>query len=143
VAAYEGTAGIAPFRCNASFRQRPGPALTHPTSQKGTVGMKFLVLLDQHGGRSAPEAVENLARESREWVQEQQRNGRIEVAYYFIEGGGFMIANVDTPEDLFDLIHGRPAPLLKPTARMILDFEPAMDRHTPYHLRNTERALGR
>jgi len=105
--------------------------------------MKFLVLLDQHAsGRSAPEAVENLARESREWVQEQQRIGQIEVAYYFVEGGGFMIANVDTPEVLFDLIHGRPAPMLKPTARLIMDFEPTLERHTPYHFRNAQRALG-
>jgi hypothetical protein len=105
--------------------------------------MKFLVLLDQHrSGRSAPGVVEDIARESREWVQENQRNGRIEVAYYFVEGGGFMIVNVDTPEDLFDLIHGRPAPLLTPEARLIMDFEPTLERHTPYHVGHSQRALG-
>jgi hypothetical protein len=106
--------------------------------------MKFLVFLDQHrSGRSIPEAMEEIARESKRWVQEQQRNGRIEMAYYFVEGGGFMVVNVETPEELFELIHSRPAPMLTPSARLIMDFESTIERHTPHHLRNTRLVSGR
>jgi hypothetical protein len=66
---------------------------------------------------------------SKEWYREHQQAGRIEAAYVFPEGGGFMVVNVDSLEDLQDLIFSNPGSIfLEHEVHPLLEFDVGMDK---------------
>ncbi len=105
--------------------------------------MKCLVLLDMTGAAEAPnpQAVDELAAASKAWVREHSQE--LEATYTFVEGGGCMIVNVNSPEELHELIHSNPSsPFLSHEIHMVLDFEEGIDRLASHYKSGLERAHG-
>jgi muconolactone delta-isomerase len=90
---------------------------------------KFLVLAslgpnqpDSGGAAQAADAVKG-------WVTEQQRGGRVEVAYTYPGGGGAAIINAESTEDLQQVLVSNPATaFLRYEVRPLVEFHESMDR---------------
>src|SRR4051794_27726563 len=98
--------------------------------------MKFLVLLsDAEGGHPArPEHVDELSGGSRQWLDEQLRSRRVEAAYVFPEGGGCMIVNAHSPEELHDTLQSNPSSaFLRHDVKILLDFHGTMERYAGHY----------
>lgn len=106
--------------------------------------MKFLVTVSPAGGLQPPaEAYEQLAVGTMDWMREEKRNGRVEVSYIFAEGEGFMIVNVNSPEELQELLYSNPSSVfLTYEARVLLEFEQGMERLHELYQRTMTRVFG-
>ena len=65
---------------------------------------------------------------SKEWQEAYLKNGTVDCAYAFIDGGGFTISNYDTAEDALKAVINFPANALfewdvKPLADMIKTYD--------------------
>lgn len=99
--------------------------------------MKFLVLLQMPAGgrRISADAAEihSLTESSKDWVRRHKEAGRLDSVYTFPEGGGCMVVEADSAEDLHTLIYSNPSALsMGYEIHMLLDFEGGMD-HLNHH----------
>jgi hypothetical protein len=92
--------------------------------------MKFLVRYDMYTGPTpSPEAVPAITRMARDWEGALRNEGKIEVSYLFAVGGGAMVVNVDSPNELLALLQSNPsAPYLRPEADLLLEFDEGFGR---------------
>ena len=67
--------------------------------------------------------------QSKAWYREHEQAGRVEAGYMFPEGGGIMVANVDSLADLHDLIFSNPGSIfLEHEVHPLLEFDVGMDK---------------
>lgn len=95
--------------------------------------MKFLVLMSmaEGGPPPAPKTVDDLTTASKQWIQKCAQAGQLDLTtnYMFPEGGGVMILNADSAEELQELIHSNPSsPFLTFQVRILLDCDEGLDR---------------
>jgi muconolactone delta-isomerase len=66
---------------------------------------------------------------SKAWFRENEQAGRVEAGYMFPEGGGIMIVDVASHEELHDLLFSNPGSVyLDHEVRPLLDFDTGMDK---------------
>jgi hypothetical protein len=63
--------------------------------------MKYLVVANPNHVPVPPEQALGLYKATSAWIDERIKNGRIDVNYTFLGGGGLAIANVETQEQAF------------------------------------------
>jgi hypothetical protein len=63
--------------------------------------MKYLVVAKSNQIQIPPERAVGLYKATLAWIDERVKDGRIDVNYTFIGGGGLAIANVNTLEQAF------------------------------------------
>jgi hypothetical protein len=64
--------------------------------------MKYLVIGNPNLTPIPPELAVNIYKAAIAWMDERLKNGKLDFHYIFAERGGFVIANVNSPEELFD-----------------------------------------
>lgn len=64
--------------------------------------MKYLVIANPRPIPIPPEQAIGLYQAASAWTDERLKNGKLEVNYGYPGGGGIAIANVNSPEELFD-----------------------------------------
>jgi muconolactone delta-isomerase len=64
--------------------------------------MKYLVIGTPNQTPMPLEMAVNIYKAAMAWSDERLKNGKIESFYIFAERGGFSIAKVNSPEELFD-----------------------------------------
>jgi muconolactone delta-isomerase len=90
---------------------------------------KFLILADVTSNLPPYDAMQQATDAALSWLQEQQRNNKIEVAYTYPEGGGCAIFNTDSVEEVQELLSRNPATaFLRYTVRPLIDFDQSMNR---------------
>jgi muconolactone delta-isomerase len=89
--------------------------------------MKYLLLITRKTGA---EPTADVWIRHKEWVQQEVKQGTIEVPYTFAGSThGMCIVNAETPEDLNDLMMAAPAgPFADVEVRPLADFAKQMDR---------------
>jgi hypothetical protein len=66
---------------------------------------------------------------SKAWFRANEAAGRVEAGYMFPEGGGIMVVNADSHEELHDLIFSNPgASYLEHEVQPLLEFDVGMDK---------------
>ena len=73
--------------------------------------MKYLVTFKRRDSAPVPvQAISGILAAQRDWMQERSGDGTFEAAYGFPQGGGgIVIVNADSPEELSELLIGSPA----------------------------------
>jgi hypothetical protein len=64
--------------------------------------MKYMVIGNPSSTPIPPDQAVNIYTSAIAWMDERLKNGKIDCHYTFAERGGFAIANVNSPEELFD-----------------------------------------
>jgi muconolactone delta-isomerase len=72
--------------------------------------MKYLVTMRRRDGvQVPPDALAGMLLAQRDWLQENSANGTFDAVYTFAQGGGGVaIANVDSSEELTELVTSSP-----------------------------------
>jgi hypothetical protein len=98
--------------------------------------MKFLVTATPGPMPPPPD----LLREARDWLQSRVDDGTLECVYAFPHGGGCVIGEYDSHEDLMEQLMDYPlSPFVSYESHALVEFDAAFDRFIPYVERVSER----
>ena len=90
--------------------------------------MKFLVIVTPRQVPLPPNLIADLLSAQKDWLKQRLADGTVESLYGFIGGGGVGIVNVDSHEQMHELLVGSPAfPVSDFEVTAIGDFEATID----------------
>jgi len=91
--------------------------------------MKYLVNVSPTLTLIPPEQSANMVKAAMSWCEENAKNGKLECNYIFAEGaGGILIVNVNSHEELFDLLISCPTyPLATWEVKPLCDWKYAFN----------------
>jgi muconolactone delta-isomerase len=90
--------------------------------------MKFLVMVTPRQVPLPPNLLADLLSAQKDWLKQRRADGTVESLYGFVGGGGIGIVNVDSHEQMHELLVSSPAfPISDFEVRAIGDFETTID----------------
>jgi muconolactone delta-isomerase len=90
--------------------------------------MKFLVIVTPRPVPLPPNVIADLLTAQKDWLKQRIADGTVETLYGFVGGGGIGIANVDSHEQMNELLVSSPAfPITDFEVKPIGDFETTLD----------------
>jgi muconolactone delta-isomerase len=90
--------------------------------------MKFLVIVTPRPVPLPPNVIADLLTAQKDWLKQRIADGTVETLYGFVGGGGIGSANVDSHEQMNELLVSSPAfPITDFEVKPIGDFETTLD----------------
>jgi muconolactone delta-isomerase len=90
--------------------------------------MKFLIMVTPAQVPLPPGIVADLLAAQKDWLNERIADGKIESVYGIAGGGGFGVANVDSHEELHEMLVGSPGfPISEFEVKAIGDLNTTID----------------
>ena len=99
--------------------------------------MKYLITAKTIGfpgmTPTSPDVMHSLNLAARTYVKERLEEGSFECHYIFPDGGGFVIANADSHEEVMDILLGYPLyPMFVWEVKVLCDWEHSYDKFTEF-----------
>jgi len=112
-----------------TIRNRPPTAGVVGAVTYGATAARALRQAGTQAARTQDDSWVEISNRSKTWYHDQEQAGRVEAGYMFPEGGGIMVVNVGSFEDLHDLMFSNPGSInLEHEVRPLLDFDAGMDK---------------
>lgn len=96
--------------------------------------MKFLITARPGATLIPPESGVVLVTAGRDWLKAKLSDGTLDCHYLFLGGGGFVISNADSHEDILSNLLEYPLyPFFVWEVTPLLDFEESSDRYIEFY----------